>query len=471
MKTIKIFALALAAVCVMGCEDFINDIPKGQKIPTTWADFNAFIKNNYTYHQFEQDHLLSLVGDMFRNPTTVTSPSLNRTHYFSDESVNRLEQASDKNPYSFAYEAIFAWNLIVDQGPKLKDCTPQERDMLVAQARVLRVMGFFYLTNYYADQYCEATLNKPSVPLVTSANVEAPSPQVSLKEMYDFMMEDLLLAVDHLPAQSEDILHPNKALGYGMLARVALSMGDYTAAQGYAEQALAQNDALFDWIGFYNADKARFDAPSSYSSGTLTNPELQNPENYIYRLGSMTGWSGLSNVSYALPEDRAGRFEPGDTRLITHWKRRASASGLIFYAGIYANERNNGGMRAAEMYYIKAECLARAGKLQEAMDVVNKVRKTRILPEYYQAWTAPASVQEAVNRVLDDKFNEFVQTMVPYWDLRRINKDPQYARTITKVIGGQTYTMGPNSHLWIMPFPPEVISNPGNDPIVQNVDK
>lgn len=55
-----------------------------------------------------------------------------------------------------------------------------------------------------------------------------------------------------------------------------------------------------------------------------------------------------------------------------------SSSGIPYYAGIYALEMNKGGMRSPEMYYIKAECLARKGgeaNIREAMELVNKVRK------------------------------------------------------------------------------------------------
>ena len=98
---------------------------------------------------------------------------------------------SDKNPYFNAYEGLFAWNLIVENVPEATECTQAQRDMLIAQGRVLRSMHYFFLTNYYADQYCEATKDKLSVPLLTSASVEAPSPQVTLQEMYEFLLDDL----------------------------------------------------------------------------------------------------------------------------------------------------------------------------------------------------------------------------------------------------------------------------------------
>lgn len=469
--------IVAAAMVLTACNDYLDDVPKGQKIPKTWEDYNAFIRNNFTYHYLDSDQQAILAGDIFKVPSAVTSQSLTRANYYADESVNRIEvmASKDKNPYFNAYEGLFAWNLIVEDGPNVTECTEAQRRQLIAQGRVLRAMHYFYLTNFYADQYCEATKNKLSVPLVTSPSVEAPSPQVSLQTMYDFLISDLTKAAgEDLPVQGETILHPNRALGYGMLARVYLSMGDYENALKNASLALEQNDKLFDWIALYEADKERYDDPADYSSSVSGNPEIDNVENYIYGYGSSTdGWSGLKNTSYAISPERAARFEAGDTRLLTHWKSRKSASGIPYYAGIYALEINKGGMRAPEMYYIKAECLARKGgeaNIQEAMNLVNKVRKTRILPEFYQDWTA-STTQEAVEKIIKDKESEYIQTQVIFCDYRRLNKDPEYARSFPRVIEGTEYVLSPDSHLWIMPFPTEAMSNPGNGTLTQNVDK
>lgn len=108
------------------------------------------------------------------------------------------------------------------------------------------------------------------------------------------MLDDLNKAVEDLPVHSESILHPNRALGYGMLARVYLSMGDYDNALKNASLALKQNDQLFNWIDLYEADKERYDDPKNYTSGVAGNPETDNVENYIYCYGSSTsGWDWL----------------------------------------------------------------------------------------------------------------------------------------------------------------------------------
>lgn len=464
------------AVVLSACNDFLNEIPKGQKTPQTWEDYNAFMKNS-SMPYFEMDQLFCLAGDLYKTPSALNSSELYQTHYYWDEDKDRtLINSTDKNAYYSAYEAMFYWNLIIESVPDATECTEEQRQMLIAQARVLRAMTYYYVANYYADQYSEATKSKLSVPLVTSSSVEAPSPQVTLEELYNFMLDDLnqAIASNALPAEGETILHPTKAAGYAMLARVYLSMGNYDKALENASLALEQNDKLYDWVQFYNDDKARFDDPANYSAACKSNPEKENPENYVFHFSSMAFWTGIKGTSYAITTERAAKFEKGDTRLLTHWKKQTSTStGTTIYSGIYGLEPNKGGIRAAEMYYIKAECLARKGgdqNIQQAMDLVNQVRKTRILPEDYTPWTA-SSTKEAVNKIIDDKANEYIQSQVIFCDYRRLNKDPEYARTLTKEVDGVTYKLNPDSHLWIMPFPMDVITNPGNGTITQNVSK
>lgn len=471
--TLRMAVLSAAILFLASCNDFLNDIPKGQKVPKTWADYNAFIMSN-TFPYFEMDQLFCLTGDLYCSPNKLNSDELLRTHYFWDENQDRkLINSGDKSAYYSAYEALFYWNLIIEYGPEATECTQQQRDMLVAQARVLRAMTYFYVTNYYAAPYTKENSHLMSVPLITSSSVEAKSPQVSLETMYKFILEDLHQALDALPKTGETIVHPTLAAGYGMLARVYLTMGNYTEALKYASLSLEENSALYNWIQFYNDDINRFTNPDDYTQACKSDPEKVNVENNVFHLSSMGFWGGISGTGYAITVERAEKFEKGDTRLLTHWKKKVSSKLGQYFYGIYALEPNKGGIRSAEMYYIKAECLARLGgdaNLKEAMSLVNQVRKTRIFPEFYQDWTA-ASVQEAVRKIMADKANEFIQSQIVFCDYRRLNTDPEYAVTLTKTVDGKEYQLRPDSHLWIMPFPLEVINNPGNGTIVQNVEK
>lgn len=475
-QNIKINLFLLLSVItslLISCDGYLDDTPKGQKTPKTWTDYDAFI--NYSDQLYlEIDQICILMDEYFKSNSKLNSDELTKAHATWDETVDRVLINADDRTYTRAYEGIFYWNLLVEDGMSTTECTEEQQRVLVAQGRFLRCLTYFHVTNYFAAPYSEANKDKLCVPLVTSASLEAESPQVSLETMYNFLISDLESAILDLPLTGENLFHPTKASGYGLLARVYLTMGNYEKALEAANNALALNDRLFSWLDYYNADRTRFETADNYTYtpvSTYANLEKENPENYVFRYSSMMFYGGnFGSSSYALSEERANQFEPGDTRLLTHWKQKASASLGTYYYGIYNLAPNKGGIRAAEMYYIKAECLARKGgteNINAAMEILNQVRKTRILPEYYQVQTA-SSTEEAVNKIMNDKRNEFIQSIVNFSDRKRLNQDPTYMRTLTRVVNGVTYSLKPDSHLWIMPFPQSVIDNPGNGTITQN---
>ena len=122
------------------------------------------------------------------------------------------------------------------------------------------------LVNYYADTYDKATAaEKRSVPLITSADIDAPYTQVSIQDMYDFIIQDTKEAIEMgIPAQSMTAIHPNLGAAYALLARVYLQMQNYDEALRYANLALEQNNQLFDWNAFYEEHQAAIDDPDNY---------------------------------------------------------------------------------------------------------------------------------------------------------------------------------------------------------------
>lgn len=156
--------------------------------------------------------------------------------------------------------------------------------------------------------------------------------------------------------------------------------------------------------------------------------------------------------------------------MAARWKLRDMGDVGSYYVSTMRGYFNYGGMTTVEVYFIKAECLTREGQYQEAMDLVNKVRQTRILPEVYTPLSA-SGTDEAVRLIIRTKANEMIQTQVPFIDARRLNAEGKYPVTLTKTVDGKTLTLSPDSHLWTMPFPQGAVKNPGNGSITQNVSK
>ena len=464
--TISYVLVFFTSILLSSCNDYLGVLPKGAKIPTNLADYEAFMRNEYNNQRVDVTQAIILLNDRYLTSSDLSYYPLWKANYMWDESANRVAlNNSDESCYYVSYSAISTWNLIIENAPGATECTEVERNTLIAQAKVLRAMSYFNLTNYYADAYDESTASrKLSVPLISSAVINAPYKQVTIQEIYDDMLKNVEDALVNLPDVSATVLHPNKGTAYAFLARCYLQMGKYTSALANAELALQVNSTLFDWTAYYANNKAQIENPNSYVK-TVSPMGYNYVENYNYQHGERSYAASERNM----PVSRAASFEPGDARFASRWKLRTVGADT-YYTSTLTGFFNYGGLTTTEVYLIKAECLARTGKVQEAMDILNAVRIKRILPTVYQP-LVPTDAVTALKYIIKTKANELIMTIMPFADTRRRNKEANLARTFTKVADGTTYSLSPTSHLWTMPFPKGATDNHGNGSIIQNVDK
>lgn len=457
--------LALGLV-LASCSNYLDDAPKGSKIPTTLSDYEAFIRDEYTNQSVNIAQASTLINDKFIDIATLAAQRLTKANYMWDESADRIQlNQADESMYYGQYAGISTFNLIITNALTTTEATEDQKRIVWAEAKILRAMSYYNLVNFYADTYVASTAGtKLSVPLITSADINAPSKQVTIQELYDFILKDVKEALPYLPKVSQTALHPNLGAGYAFYSRVYLQMNNYTEALKYADLALAENNKLYDWVAYYNANKAIIDIPNSYTN-TPSPMGYDYVENYTFRHGERTYLS----TEYSIPVERAQRFEAGDVRFKSRWKLRTVGADT-YYRRTLSGMFNYGGITTVEVYLIKAECLARAGQISDALDVLNKVRKTRIEPSAYQD-IATADKTVALNAIFKTKYNELILTIIPFADARRLNAEGTYKLSLSKTAGGVNYALATDSHLWTMPFPQGATKNPGNGTITQNVAK
>lgn len=472
MKHVIYIYMLVCGLVFSSCNDYLDIVPKGNKIPSTLADYEALLRDEYAIGQTSISNALYLLNDYYVTVSNLNSPTLTRANYMWDETADRiLLNNADESTYYQLYAAISSCNLIVENVPSATEATDAERAEVIAYAKVIRSLCYFVLANYYADTYDAAIAGeKLSVPLITSANINAPSQQVTIQAIYDFIIQGVQEAIDGgLPEQSMTVLHPNLGAAYALLARVYLQMQNYSEALSYANLALGQNDQLYDWNAYYDEHRSTIENPEDYT-GLPTPTDYSYVENYYFRCGN--GSPNYTTNELNIPVERAERFEEGDARFLSRWKLY-SQNQDTYYRGVGNGYFNWGGLTTTEVYLIKAECqarLAQGGDFTEAMNTLNAVRQTRIRPEVYQPLTA-STLTEAIELIRRTKDNELIFSIVPFADARRFNQEGTYARTMTKTYEGETYTLRPDSHLWTMPFPAGAINNPGNGSIQQNVSK
>ncbi|WP_456311801.1 RagB/SusD family nutrient uptake outer membrane protein [Pseudomonas shirazensis] len=463
---INILCVLVLGAAFTSCDDYLDDAPKGSKVPTTLADYEAFIRDEYTNQTINSEEALNLLNDKYMTTANLSLYRLSKANYMWDETADRIQlNQADETTYYRSYAGISTFNLIIENALTTTEATEEQKRVVWAEAKILRAMTFYHLANFYADTYVASTAaTKLSVPLITSAVINAPSKQVSIQEMYDFILADIKDALPYLPKVSQTALHPNLGAGYAFYSRVYLQMNNYTEALKYADLALAENNKLYDWVAYYNTNKAIIDVPDSYTT-TVSPMGYKYVENYTYRHGASSGL-GTEN---SIPVERAQRFEAGDARFLSRWKIY-TVGAETYYRRTLSGNFNFGGITTVEVYLIKAECLARAGQISDALDILNTVRKTRILPVTYQD-IATTDKTTALNAIFKTKNNELIATLIPFTDARRLNAEGAYPVSFSKVADGVTYNLSSTSHLWTMPFPQGATKNPGNGTITQNVAK
>ena len=180
------------------------------------------------------------------------------------------EYSSRNNTYRnprLRYQAPF--NMIGDVNTFVagfpEDVTDENAINMIAQARVLRAYSYMLLAPQY--QFAPLTNVKaegkkgadlPCVPLVTGEPVDfTNNPRATVKQIYDFVMEDLNYAVEKLEgAARESKMYIDGNVAYGLRARANLILGNWDAAY---------NDAVKAAEGYEPASIAEVSVPAFYN--------------------------------------------------------------------------------------------------------------------------------------------------------------------------------------------------------------
>lgn len=468
MKNFKIFAaLIIIASIFTSCNNFIDEMPKGVRVPTTLADYEALLRDEYSVNYIPCVQALYLINDRKIGDNTCRNvDNLNTANYMWKEDKDRASlNSSTEDVFDNGYGILGVVNTVLEYVPGSTEATQAEKDEVMAYAYAIRAFTLFQIVNFYADAYDPATAaSTPGVPLIYSGNLGSPWHQGTVKEVYDQILTDFNKALElGVPEKSMTVIHPDRASVEAGLARVYLSMRDYDAALSHAQAALDRNSELFDWVAYYEEYKNRIEDPEDYNLISSPMSHL-NVENYWFCSGQ--GNPNYPTTNIDIPVERATRFEDGDCKLACSWKRYESSTD-VYFRGVLTGYYNLSGITTPEVHLIKAECQARKGDVEGALSTLDEVRKTRIHPDYYSTSVA-SDAAEAIDLIRLTKDNELLGSMIPFIDLKRYNAEGTYSRTLTKTFDGQTYTLSPSSHLWTMVFPANSINRPGNGVLTQN---
>jgi hypothetical protein len=241
-------------------------------------------------------------------------------------------------------------------------------------------------------------------------------------------------------------------------------MGKYNEALLNAKEALKLNSYLTDFK-LYKTKDGTWGRVCLITDNTVRFPELLNNKESIWiRLGSASS-SALNAEVYA--SDDLQNVYKQDLTAGSEDKRRslffldgASKFGTktVLFPGrvLWAPYVEiNMGLNTAELFLTAAECEARIGDKVIAMQHINTLRNSRITNN--QPLIA-ASNDEALLIVLRERRREMpFSGNTRLIDLKRLNKEARFAKTITHKQGETVYTLPANDKRYVLPLPPKVI--------------
>lgn len=436
-----------------GCNDFLDIKPKGEKIPKTVTDYETLL--NYESVQKVSDTYPTYLTDDVYLPDVAqgtATPGLNSVEqsilnlYLFKKDV--FGEAQDDGFWFASYNRIYYYNTVIDNIMNAEGPSEQQKHSIRAEALISRALEYLYLVNGYAKHYDVRTAETdPGVPLILDEDISKKDlVRASVKDVYAQIQSDLQAALPNLPAQPKgNAFRASKAAGYGILAKMYLYMGNYTEALKAANEVLAINNSLLD-LKKYAVVKVQ-----SSIGRTNVPQDIDNPENIYIKFAPYV--YGLSSKVFG-SDELISLFSEDDMRLQIYFTKnfRNIPTDKYVWAPYL---RANLAVSSPEIYLIAAECEARKGSVERAMTLINKLRDNRIKNNTDVVVT---DRNDALQKVLEERRRELAMSgMVRYIDLKRLNQESQFAKTVTHVTGEGTFSLEPNSPLYVLPIPAKVM--------------
>lgn len=357
-----------------------------------------------------------------------------------------------QNDWSKAYLPVYNANYCLEQLNKISitETTEMAWYNVKGSALFFRAYNYLNLLWVYAKAFDESTAATDlGIVLRTGSDFNIPSKRATVLDSYYAVLNDAKESIPYLPDYPLHVLRPSKSAAYGILARAYLSMRKYDSAFVYANRCLQLKNELID----YNADN---DINGSINGNVP-----------FKRFNKETIFYTETNLNFAIHRTTNARI---DTMLYTQYNSndlRKTAffrpnTGYYQFKGNYTGSGSQffSGIATDELFLIRAETHARAGRITEAMNDLN----TLMVKRWKNTVTFPvfkaATQAEALAIILAERRKELCMRSLRWIDIKRLNKETA-SIILTRKIAGQTFTLQPNSNYYALPLPTDIIQITG----------
>ncbi len=453
-KKYSILLLNIALLLsLFSCQKFLDVIPsKGRLIPNAVTEYRGLLLALGMYTG-NGSSLYFLGDDVQLDSASYTS--------YSQEAIATytFEKGIITNPNNWiaGYKRIYVTNTIIDNVGSALNGTEEEKQTLLAQAHIYRGLEYFDMVNIYATTYVNGKENtQPGVPLILKADVnQSAGGRATVEQVYKQILDDIVPYIDKVPESASSFEITRKA-AWGMLARVYLQMQRYEEAGAAARKALEYGTPFLDF------NTVKFNKPGDYYAGVNFPDAAEWPYCIYYR---------RYNSTYEIPAmtlmspSLDALFAPGDLRRTIQFtdttnKGQHYTGNAWRFGGFTAKGAGgrNLGITIPELQLIVAEAAARKPALATALEQLNALRKQRIAAAVYQPLNSADPLQ-VLTWVLEERRRELFMLPIRIYDLKRLNLDTRFRKTIVHKWGNLTFTLPPDDPRYLPLLAPEILAN------------
>ncbi|MFI2744315.1 RagB/SusD family nutrient uptake outer membrane protein [Zhouia sp. PK063] len=430
-KIYRALYLCLGVLLVSSCSnDFLEIIPKGKLIAEKTVDYDKMFYNLNLINMTSTNAQVPLGGEFLAMESYFSSTDL-RTQRLYRWEADVYDDEDNAAELENTMENIYIYNKIINEVMDATEGSEQEKLLLKAEALAGRAWTYFLLINYYGLPYNnETSTTDLGFPIVKVADLVASDfKRATVKEVYDFIVEDLTTAIPDLPTTVASRFRFSQAAGKALLGKVYTYMGKFDEANSLLSDALQQINTV--GIDVYLLD---------YNQGYSTQRVDTDPEN-IYGKQCTNNWANSSNELVIKPEVM-NLYDENDLRFQYLYQTTARNGSDYPVNGVYRKQTGSGqtafGVRVPELYLLSAEAKCRTNDLNGAVAVLEDFRAHRMPEEDAAVPTNIASDKKALLQfIFDERLREFAGLGFYWFDMRRLTVD----NDIPKAVNNYTHTV------------------------------
>ena len=471
MKKVIYSILAFAVLVLSSCEDFTDVQPKGKNLLTTTDQLEMLLNNEFSGCATD---MRVMAGDMiyaYSNlATEINKPTKTRTVImwtYDEANMDKMaELTSSDADYTDFYKIIGTISNPILNQIESADGTDAAKNQLKCEALALRAWSHFMLVNKFAKAYNPSTAatDRGIIVMTEDKDITAEQEQSTIQEVYDQILKDINEAIDlgGLPDIAVNKMRMNKPAAYAIKALALLNMQDWDGAEEAAKQALAINGTINDYYNNYQGTTMGYMLGNTYD--VIDRGEQGTDEDYFIN-NNYEFYNGYTPETVANFEDgnvykeKMSCMDMAYDYIMDGGENMIGETGFWFTYDI--NSRwNDGGPRSPQMYLTIAECELHKGNIDTSMEYLDQLRKLRINPEVYQPLAGNVTTQaDAIAHVKQVTMNEDLFSVNIFIDKKRWNQLDGWKATYSRTLAGKTYSIAPDSKMWIFPFPLNAMNN------------